>query len=125
MNNLPTLFVRTSTSIMSEKAMSNPDYDVNKPVGSGPFKVIERTERKEIRLERFDDYFGGAAKSRYLSFVVEPSEPNSTAMLLNGKLDILYRVAANDGDYLDLNESVNLYQTDSTKTELLLSLIHI
>ena len=120
MNNLPTLFVRTSTSVMSEKAMSNPDYDVNKPVGSGPFKVIERTERKEIRLERFDDYFGGAAKSRYLSFVVEPSEPNSTAMLLNGKLDILYRVAANDGDYLDLNESVNLYQTDSTKTELLI-----
>lgn len=52
--------------------------------------------------------------------MVEPSEPNSTAMLLNGKLDILYRVAANDGDYLDLNESVNLYQTDSTKTELLI-----
>lgn len=120
MANLPSLFVRTSTSVMSEKAMRNPEYDVNKPVGSGPFKVLERVEGKEIRLERFDNYFASHAKSRYLSFVVEPSEPNSTASLLNGKFDVLYRVAANDGDYLKLNESVNIYQVDSTKTELLI-----
>lgn len=118
--NLPSLFVRTSTSVMSEKAMSKPDYDVNRPVGSGPFKVLEHVKGEEIRLERFDGYFGGNAKSRYLSFVVEPSEPNSTASLLNGNLDVLFRVAANDGDYLDLNESVNLYETTSTKTELLI-----
>lgn len=120
MKNLPTLFVRTSTSIMSEQAMSKPGYDVNQPVGSGPFKVVERVVGETVRLERFDDYFGGAAKSKFLNFVVEPSEPNSTASLLNGKLDVLYRVSANDGDYLDLNESINLYQTDSTKTELLI-----
>lgn len=75
---------------------------------------------KEIRLERFDDYFLGAAQSKYLNFVVEPSKPNSTASLLNGKLDVLYRVAASDGNYLDLNETVNLYRVDSTKTELLI-----
>lgn len=119
-NNLPTLFVRTSTSVMSEKAMSNPDYDTNKPIGSGPYKVLERVEDEEIRLERFDDYYAGPAKSRYLNFVVEDSEPNSTASLLNGRLDLLYRVSANDGDYLDLNESIKVYKVDSTKTELLI-----
>ena len=120
MNNLPSLFVRTSTSVMSEKAMSRSDYNVDKPVGSGPFKVVEHVAGEKVCLERFDDYFGGAAKSKYLNFMVEPSEPNSTASLLNGNLDVLFRVAANDGDYLDLNESSTLYQVDSTKTELLI-----
>lgn len=120
MANLPTLFVRTSTSIMSEKAMADPAYDVNKPVGSGPFKVIERVEGKEIQLERFDGYFKGKAKTPLLSFVVEPSEPNSTASLLNGNLDVLYRVSANEADYLKLNDTISLYQVDSTKTELLI-----
>lgn len=120
MANLPSLFVRTSTSVMSEKAMSDPGYDVNQPVGSGPFRVVARVPGTEIRLERFDGYFDGPAQTRYLNFVVEPSEPNSTASLLNGNMDVLYRVAANDGAYLKLNEQVTLYQMDSTKTELLI-----
>lgn len=118
--NLPSLFVRTSTSVMSEAAMRNPDYSVDKPVGSGPFQVVEWVKGQEIKLERFDDYFKGAAKAPYVSFVVEPSEPNSTASILNGKIDLLYRVAANEGDYLRLNDAATLYQSDSTKTELLI-----
>lgn len=117
---LPDLFVRTSTSVMSAKAMAKPDYDTNRPVGSGPFRVLERVEGEGVHLERFEDYFGGKAESRYLDFVVDESESNSTASLLNGKLDVLYRVAANDGDYLDLNETIRLYRGDSTKTELLI-----
>ena len=120
MVNLPTLFVRTSTSVMSEEAMSKPDYDTDNPVGSGPFVVLEHEKGKKVALERFDDYFGGAAKSKYLNFVVEASEPNSTASLLNGNLDVLYRVSANDGDYLALNDAVKVYNVDSTKTELLI-----
>lgn len=120
MVNLPSLFVRTSTSVMSQKAMEAPGYDVSKPVGSGPFQVVERKEGERVSLQRFDDYFQGAAKTKFLNFIVDPSEPNSTASILNGKLDILYRVAASDGDYLDLNETVTLYREDSTKTELLI-----
>ena len=118
--NLPSLFVRTSTSVMSEKAMATPSYDVNKPVGSGAFQVVEWEKGKEIRLKRFDGYWKGAAQAPFLSFMVEPSEPNSTASLLNGNIDLLYRVAASEGDYLRLNDAVTLYQVDSTKTELLI-----
>lgn len=118
--NLPSLFVRTSTSVMSKKAMSNPDYDLNKPVGSGAFKVVEWVKGKEVRLARFDGYFNGAAKSQFLSFVVEPSEPNSTASILNGTVDMLFRVSANEGDYLRLSDDIDLFQEDSTKTELLI-----
>lgn len=120
MANLPSLLVRTSTSVMSEKAMSDPNYNLEKPVGSGAFRVLEWEKGKEIRLERFDEYFGGAAQTELLSFVVESSEPNSTAALLNGTVDLLFRVAASEGDYLRLDDDVDLYQVDSTKTELLI-----
>lgn len=118
--NLSSFLVRTSSSIMSEKAVQSPGYDFNKPIGSGPFKVVECVKGKEIKLERFDEYFKDPAQSKYLNFIIEPSEQNSTAAILNGNIDVLFRVSANDADYLSLNESIKVYQGDSTKTEFLL-----
>lgn len=117
---LPSLFVRASTSIMSQAAVSRADYNFDQPIGSGPFVLETRVPGQSISLRRFPDYFLGAAQTELLEFLVEPSEQTGTASILNSTVDILFRVSASDGDYLDLNEDVNLYQMDSTKTELLL-----
>lgn len=118
--NLPSLLVRASASIMSEKAMSEDGYSLDLPIGSGAFQVVKRVAGEGIYLRRYDGYYAGSAKTELLNFIVEPSEQSGTAAILNGTADILYRVSANDGDYLDLNEDVTLYQTDSPKVELLL-----
>lgn len=116
---LPSVFVRVSTSIMSKKALEKPDYDFNKPIGSGPFKVIVRKEKDIIELERFDEYFLGPAKTKYMNFLVEPSEQMRTAALLNGDMDVVFRISSYDYEYLDVNESVDAYRRGSTKMEIL------
>lgn len=118
--NLPSIFVRVSTSIMSEKALNSSNYDFNKPIGSGPFKVIERKEGESVQLERFDEYFFEPAQSKFLTFVVKPSDQDSTASLLNKNIDVAFRVSAADCDYLKLNSGVKIYEQDSTKMELFL-----
>lgn len=116
---LKSTFVRVSTSIMSEKAIEGQDYDFNKPVGSGAFQVVERKKGEYILLERFGNYFAGPAKSKYLKFVINPSEQNRTASLLNHTIDLTIRVSSADSDYLKLEEGVRIYEHDSTKMELL------
>ena len=59
---LPSMFVRVSTSVMPEKATRAEAYDFNRPVGSGPYRVVERKAGESILLERFDGYFAGPAK---------------------------------------------------------------
>ncbi|MEG1846899.1 MAG: ABC transporter substrate-binding protein [Lachnospiraceae bacterium] len=117
--NLPDTLVRISSSIMSEKAMAKPGYDPEAPVGSGPFQLLERVPGKIIRLERFDNYFLEPAKTKHLNFVVDKSESNRTASLLNGTLDVLFQVDTLDCDALRLNSEIAVYQQDSTKMEVL------
>lgn len=117
--NLPDALVRISSSIMSEAAMARADYDLETPVGSGPFRLLERQPGEIIRLERFDDYFLEPAKSKYLNFVVDTSESNRTASLLNGTLDVLFRVDTLDCDSLRLDSEIAVYQQDSSKMEVL------
>lgn len=116
--NLKSMFVRVSTSVMSEKAMGSPDYDFDHPVGSGPYKVVERKAGESILLERFDDYFQGPADNQYLEFVIDPSEQNRTASLLNNTIDVTVRISTADSDYLKLEEDVRVYEHSSTKMEL-------
>ncbi|MEG2349565.1 MAG: ABC transporter substrate-binding protein [Hungatella sp.] len=117
--NLPDTLVRISSSIMSEKAMAQPGYDPEAPVGSGPFQLLERVPGEIIRLERFDNYFLEPAKTRHLNFVVNKSGSNRTASLLNGTLDVLFRVDTFDCAALRLNSEIAVYQQDSSKIEVL------
>lgn len=116
--NLPSVFVRVSTSVMSKKAMETPGYDMSRPVGSGPFRVLERKVGESIRLERFDGYYLEPAKTKYLDFLVDTSEQNRTAGVLNQKYDVVFRISSYDCDYLKVNEEVQVYEHDSTKMEL-------
>lgn len=116
---LPSLFAKAETSIVSKAVVETPGYDFTKPVGAGPFKLITREVNRKISLERFDDYFMEKAACQYLNFVVIVTEQERTAAFLNGEVDILFSVSAYDCEKLRLAENVRLLQSPSTKIEYL------
>lgn len=117
--NLPSLFAKAETSIVSQKVVEKEGYDFKEPVGAGPFKLKDRKEGEKISLEAFDDYFLEKAKSPYLDFVVIVTEQERTAAFLNGDVDVLFSVSAYDCEKLKVSKDVNLLQSPSTKIEYL------
>lgn len=117
--NLPSLFAKAETSIVSKAVVEQPGYDFSKPVGAGPFQLISREKNSKISLERFDDYYLDKAKSQYLDFLVIVTEQERTAAFLNGDVDILFSVSAYDCEKLRLSEGVQLLTSPSTKIEYL------
>lgn len=116
---LPSLFAKAETSIVSKNVVESKGYDFSKPIGCGPFKLIERIENKKISLKRFDDYYLEKAKSKYLNFLVIVTEQDRTTALLDGDVDILFSVSAYDCDKLKLSDNVTLLQSPSSKIEYL------
>lgn len=60
-----------------------------KPVGSGPYRVLTWVKDDRIELEAIDDYHAGQAKFEKVIFRPVPSESARTAALLSGELDIV------------------------------------
>lgn len=116
---LPSIFAKAETSIVSKRVVEDPTYDFTKPVGSGPFQLLERKENEKISLERFDEYYLGKAASQYLDFLIIVTEQDRTAAILNDEVDILFSVSAYDCDQLSLSENVSLLQSKSSKIEYL------
>lgn len=116
---LLTVFAKAETSIVSKKTVEQAGYDFSKPVGAGPFKLVQRTAGEKIELERFDDCYLGKAVSRYLNFLVVVTEQERTAAFLKGDVDLLFSVSAYDCENLRLQPNVKLLQTPSTKIEYL------
>lgn len=61
---------------------------VTKPVGTGPFKFVERTDSSVV-LERYADYFGGATKLNRLEFKLYGSVAEAQAAFDAGEIDLL------------------------------------
>ncbi|WP_046175916.1 nickel ABC transporter substrate-binding protein [Domibacillus indicus] len=92
----PSELVHPNTSIVD---VAETDF-VNKPVGTGPFKIASFTPGSEVRVERYDDYWDGAAKldSAVLRFN-EDANARSLA-LQSGEADIVFRPEAESLDTL-------------------------
>lgn len=118
-SDLPTLFAKAETSIVSKKVVEKEGYDFSNPVGSGPFKFVSWLPNEKIELERYDDYFLEPAASKYLNFVILVTEQERTAAFLNGAVDILFSVSAYDCEKLRLSQGVNILQQPSSKIEYL------
>mgnify|MGYP006271636479 FL=1 len=60
-----------------------------KPVGTGPYRVVEFEDDNILRLEAFDDYWGGTPPIKELRFVVVPEVASRVNGLLSGEYDFI------------------------------------
>ena len=65
------------------------EFSRTKPIGTGPFRVIESIPGSAIVLERNPDYYGTAPKADRLIFRIVPDVNAQVAQLRAGELDIV------------------------------------
>lgn len=86
-----------------------------KPVGSGPYRVVEVVQGAKYVLERFDDYYRDSPKGRpaikRLVVRVLPEANTQYAELLNGRLDWIWRVPPDEAASLASRPNVIIQNT--------------
>jgi peptide/nickel transport system substrate-binding protein len=65
------------------------DAFAKKPIGSGPWKFVERKVGRYILFEANEDYWGTVPKFKYLRIMLIPEDYTRTAMLVSGTADIV------------------------------------
>lgn len=75
-----------------------------KPVGSGPYRIVENTIGKTIKLERNPDHWAGSQKAKAaiekLEIRMIPDRQTQVAEMLSGGLDLIMNVAVEQADQL-------------------------
>ena len=89
------------------------------PIGTGPYKLKEAVEGDYYTLERFDDYWGGPAKTRLLTMKIVPEASQRTMMLETGEVDVAYEVPNNDISRIQENKDLQILTSPSMKIILM------
>ncbi len=92
-------------------------HDANRePIGSGPFKFVERESDDYIMLEAFEDYHEGRPNIDRLIWRIGDDEAMLGA-LMNEEIDIHVRVPFDDVDMVENLSFANLYDHDASQTQ--------
>lgn len=59
------------------------------PTGTGPYRFKSQTQREEVLLERFDDYFGTKARTKNILFRSIAEDTLRTLEVMKGRLDLV------------------------------------
>ncbi|WP_434750990.1 nickel ABC transporter substrate-binding protein [Paenibacillus amylolyticus] len=116
----PSELVHPNTSILDVNA---PDPD-KKPVGTGPFKVTSFTAGSSLKVERFNEYWGGAAKLSRASFNFNEDPSARLSALMSGDADIVYRPPVESLETMKSDPSLHLESVMSLKTHELIFNAH-
>jgi peptide/nickel transport system substrate-binding protein len=91
-------FLRTTKiiAIISKRAFQEMGADAfgKRPVGSGPYRVVNWVKDDHIELEAFDKWWGGAPTIKSAWLKVVPNEAARSAALLTGEVDIVPELSA-------------------------------
>jgi len=79
------------------------------PVGTGPYKFVEWVPDQTITIERFDDYWGNAAKTEKVVYRVIAEPPARALELQAGTVDGIDNVAPDDIPTLEADPNINVY----------------
>jgi peptide/nickel transport system substrate-binding protein len=94
-----------------------------KPIGAGPFKFVKADLEVEVRMERFDDYYGGSpylppvepVRVQSAVFKTMPEPTTRVAALLAGEVSIVQAVPADLVDRLSNSKSVQILAVEGTR----------
>lgn len=100
------------SSILNEKAVKAAGEDYGqKPVGTGPFKLVQWVAGDKMVLERFDEYFGEKAGVKSLVFKTVPEASSRTIGLETGEIDISVDIEPVDKDKIASNPKLRMEET--------------
>lgn len=84
-----------------------------KPMGTGPYRLVEWIKEDHITLAAFEDYYQGPAKIKSVTFRPITNPATRTAALLTGEVDVIQDVAVRDVDRIKRSGQFNLISRPS------------
>lgn len=97
----------------------DPDEFAKNPIGTGPYKMSDYKEGDYYTIERFDDYWGEPAKTKYLTLRIVPEASQRAILLETGEVDAAYSLSFNDIDRFKSDENMKILSSPSVKVILL------
>ncbi|MDO5337848.1 MAG: ABC transporter substrate-binding protein [Eubacteriales bacterium] len=97
------------------KAVVEADEEAFKlhPIGCGPYKFVEWKQGDSVKLEAFDEYYGGTPATKNLVMKVIPEAAQRTIALETGEIDLAYDILPNDISKIEENEDLTIYDAPS------------
>lgn len=115
---LPYTLSMPQTCVLPSDAYSPESFALN-PIGTGPYKIKEFKEGDYYTVERFDDYWGEPAKTKYLTLRIIPEPSQRTILLETGDVDVSYYIPINDLKRIENNKNLKILTSPSTKVVLM------
>lgn len=104
---LPTLLGEPQTGIVPKDLDS--DMLAEKPVGTGPFRLVELRPNQHVLLERNPDYWGeGEPQVDRLRLLLLPSAADRVEALLSGEADLIAQVSSDSLALLQGRGGINV-----------------
>ncbi len=85
-----------------------------KPVGSGPFRFVERVVGEYILYEAFEDYPDGVPDFKWLKLIVVSDKLTQMALLETGELDLIWDVSPFGVDHLKRSKNIRIGSESAT-----------
>lgn len=105
----------TASIVCKSVASADEEGFTNHPVGTGPYKFVEWKQSESIKLEAFDDYWGGKSPTKYIVMKVVPESTQRAIQLETGEIDLAYEFAPSEISKLEANDDLTYYTCASTK----------
>ena len=84
----------------------------NAPVGTGPYKFVERVKQDYLLVEKNEDYWGEKPKVDSITYRPYSDENVRTTNFTSGDVDIINKIAAKDVETLKNNPSVTVSEKE-------------
>lgn len=114
-----TTLAHAASSIVNKK-----DYETNKdkkfrPVGTGPYKLIEWEVGSGLVLEKNSEYFGVKPVIEKVEIKIIPEDNNRVIALQTGEAQIAFDLSASSLKSLENEKDINIYTVESLGTNYL------
>jgi len=86
------------------------------PSGTGPFKFVEWVPGQYVKMQRFDDYWGGAPPLDYLIFKYIPEPASQILALKKGEIDVLRYAAPDMVAMLEKDPNIKVKPYEAART---------
>jgi peptide/nickel transport system substrate-binding protein len=88
---------------------------IDKPVGTGPYRFVERVPDSHVKLEAFDEYWGANAHLRNVLFRIIPDAATRVSSLLAGEVDLVLPLASDQVKTLNQNPGTKVADVTSDR----------
>lgn len=85
------------------------------PIGSGPYKFVERKKDEKVVMEAYDKYFGGKPAISKVTYVVIPEAASRIAALESGDVDIISNVETSQVERLKGEKNFSVVGNPTTR----------